>query len=226
MLVIVPSRKRPGNVRELISAWQDTKDRNANLLIAVDDDDPTIDEYLADAQTYPGWAQLEIGPRLRLAGTTNVYSTKYAPHHPIIGFMGDDHRPRTIGWDTQITDAMKHMGGTGVVYGNDLFQGQNLPTAVFISSDIVKTLGYFCPPGFTHMYLDNVWMYWGRGLAHLTYLPDTIIEHMHPQAGKGLSDAGYDEVNGFYGVDGEAWSNYISHDGQGAKDLAKLRGLL
>ena len=51
------------------------------------------------------------------------------------------------------------------------------------------------PPGMIHLYFDNFWLDFGRAMGKITYLPDVIIEHMHPAVGKAVLDAGYQEVN-------------------------------
>jgi hypothetical protein len=194
MLVVVPSRGRPNNVRELIDAWAHTR-TYATLQVVVDDDDETLEEYRSLAEGAPSWVSLEVTPRRRLGPTLNEYALKSAPLYDVIGFMGDDHRPRTPGWDRRFAVALAQMGGVGVVYGNDLFQGPNLPTAVWMSSCIVENLGYMVPPGMVHLWLDNFWRDFGNGLGRLAYLHDVVIEHMHPQAGKSEWDPGYVEVN-------------------------------
>lgn len=230
MLVVVPSRGRPQNIAELTKSWEDTQAR-ATLLIALDDDDPRLDDYLV-IKNVMHWDQVQwtVGPRLRLAGTLNavvmsrIMRTGTMPHD-IIGFMGDDHRPRTLHWDMDIENVVSHYGSS-IVYGNDLLQGQNLPTQVFITADIIKTLGYFCPPGLVHMYLDNAWKTWGEAMGRLYYLVNTVIEHMHPVAGKAPWDDRYIEVNAGsqYADDQAAFKTYVAsrlHD-----DAEKLRSLI
>lgn len=230
MLVIVPSRGRPQNVKRLIEGWTETQAK-ATLLIACDDDDPTLDEYVEVMvkASMSHQFQLFIGRRMRLAGTLNhlaVERVERAATVPgdIIGFMGDDHLPRTPHWDTEIEHAFT-LHGLGVVYGNDLIQGPNLPTAVFMSAAIIKTLGYMVPPGLTHMYLDNTWKVWGEGMGRLMYLPHIIIEHLHPIAGKAEWDSRYAEVNAGhqYAADEAAYKNYLAS--RVTYDLQKLREL-
>ena len=202
MLVIVPSRGRPDNIKALYEAFRETSTgSDTYLVVAVDEDDPKLDEYLAlaDSPYPPAYACTQVGPRLRLGGTLNKTAAFAIEHdllgsHNLIGFMGDDHRPRTRGWDVEIMQAHR-VFGDGVVYGNDLIQGQNLPTAAFISTWIIRTLGYMVPPRLIHLYIDNAWKSIGEGMGRLTYLPDVIIEHMHPIAGKAEWDAGYNEAN-------------------------------
>ena len=74
--------------------------------------------------------------------------------------MGDDHRPRpaAMPWDARIRECLS--GGPGIVYGNDLLQGEKMATAVAMTSDIVTTLGYMCPPAMVHLCVDLVWVAW------------------------------------------------------------------
>lgn len=189
--MLCPSRGRPQNVRALLEAWGETTG-TAELLIAVDDDDPCLKEYLALEPLEA--SDLVVGPRHWLGGTLNELAPQLAERHYAIGFLGDDHRPRTRGWDHRFVEALRELG-SGLVYGNDLFQGERLPTAVAMTSDIVMTLGYFVPPGMTHMYFDNFWLGLGRALNRITYLPEVVIEHSHPLAHKAEWDERYAEVN-------------------------------
>lgn len=192
--VLVPSRGRPHNIVELMQAWRDTE-ATAGLVVAVDDDDPTLPGYQALAPSLttlsPG-SQLIVGPRRRLGGTLNELAPILAWDAEAVGFLGDDHRPRTVGWQTTVGRALKR---TGIVYGNDLIHGENLPTAAFLTSDIIRTLGWMCPPGLIHLEIDSAWLALGRSLGRITYLPDVVIEHMHPIADKARWDAGYREAN-------------------------------
>lgn len=222
LVVIVPSRGRPANIARLWQAWSDTG-AHADLVVALDVDDPTALDYPAiDASN----ATISIGARLGLVGTLNReadIALRGGWRH--IGFMGDDQLPRTAGWDKFISDALDDLGA-GIAYGNDLFQGAALPTAVFLTADIVAALGYMCPPGFRHLYIDNVWKAWGDGICRIRYLDDVIIEHMHPQGGKADWDDGYRRVNAgdVWEHDSREWERYKTEDLPA--DLEKLRGLL
>lgn len=201
MLVIVPSRGRPDNIRELIQAWEQTRSY-ASLLVVVDDDDESLEGYRDVMRDVPDWVQpLAVAPRKRLCPTLNDFAMANVELYDILGFMGDDHRPRTAGWDHRFAMAITQLGGTGVVYGNDLIQGANIPTAVWMSSCIVETLGYMVPPGLIHLFADDSWKAWGNGIHRLTYLNDVVIEHLHPVAQKSEWDDTYKECNS-----GEVWS--------------------
>lgn len=194
--VIVPSRGRPHNAVELIESWAATRIGDSRLFLAIDDDDPTVEEYPTDV---PEWVTVVRGPRRRLGGTLNYIAPQLALFWPLIGFMGDDHRPRTRGWDLAIERACTELG---VVYGNDLLQRQALPTAVFMDSRIVARLGWMVVPGMVHLFMDNLWKRLGEELGTLRYLDDVVIEHVHPAAGKAEWDERYVEANS-----GETWAH-------------------
>lgn len=217
LLVIVPSRGRPENIARLLQAWKDTG-AEADLEVAVDSDDPSLDEYLSLDVT------VTVGMRKGMVGTLNDRARVAATHARYLGFMGDDHRVRTLGWDKTVCAELAAMG-TGFVYGNDLFQQAALPTAVFLTSDIVRALGYMVPPDLAHMYADNAWRDWGNAIGRLHYLPEVIVEHVHPQAGKADMDAGYEHVWPLMQRDAYAYAAYKA-DGRFQADVDKLWGLL
>jgi len=183
-------------VRELIEEWDDTTG-TADLLIAVDNDDPMLEAYQTldlDVRSIPGILSFYYGPRKRIGPTLNQLAVENCSEYMALGFMGDDHRPRTVNWDMLYMHELMEMG-TGIVYGNDLLQGENIPTQVAMTSDIVRAMGYMVPPKCIHLFFDNMWKVLGTELDRLVYLPEVIVEHMHPINGKSDVDSGYIEVN-------------------------------
>lgn len=209
MLVIVPSRGRPDNITELIDSWESTR-TYAELLVAVDSDDEMLERYEMVLENAPSWATIHVAPRKRMVPTLNDRAMESVERYDILGFMGDDHRPRTHGWDRRFAGAIAQTGGVGVAYGNDLIQGPNLPTAVWMSSCIVETLGYMVPPGLIHLFADDSWKAWGNGIKRLTYVSDVIVEHLHPVAQKSEWDDTYKECNSgaVWGADEATYQEY------------------
>lgn len=196
LVVIVPSRGRPKAAAELAEAFGATR-TFAHLVFAIDEDDPTHDEYAEALGVHPNTVIDTGGAPATMVRALNAVAVRRAsaPDAPFaIGFMGDDHRPRTPGWDQAYLDTLRELR-TGIVYGNDLLQGENLPTQVAMTSDIIRTLGYMAPPTMTHLYVDNAWLSLGTALGKLRYLPDVVVEHLHPVAGKAEWDDGYRRVN-------------------------------
>lgn len=209
LVVLVPTRGRPENIVELLQAFKDTN-AEANLVIVCDEDDPKLEEYKATGASGLVYPREGKG----MAKPLNKAANELAYRYDFFAFMGDDHRPRTQGWDIAIQEELSKLG-TGLAYGNDLIQGAGLPTAVFMTADIVRTLGGMVPPNMIHLYLDNFWLQLGRDLNAITYREDVIIEHLHPIAGKAQWDDNYREVNAqeVYSADELAFKEYMASDG-------------
>jgi hypothetical protein len=194
MCVVVPSRGRPENAERLAQAFKDTG-AEADLYIVIDNDDPKWNEY-AKSENYKKLpADNKTGGCAKSLNTGAVLLldiTKY-PLYDYFVFMGDDHLPRTPGWDKAFIQALGT--NTGIVYGDDLLQGANLPTAYGMTRDLVNELRGMTFPGCVHLFFDNFVKQLGLDLEYLKYLPDVIIEHMHPAAGKAEMDEGYERVN-------------------------------
>jgi hypothetical protein len=222
LVVIVPSRGRPEAAAEVAEAFEVTCTADTKLVVALDDNDPKIDEYVDDRYAYRF-----VGPsRTMVAALNSAANMALAFERTAfaVGFMGDDHRPRTKGWDQAYLDALRELG-TGIVYGDDLLQGERLPTQAAMTSDIIRALGYMAPPTLTHMYVDNFWLDLGRRAECIRYLPDAVVEHLHPVAGKADWDEGHKRVNApqMYAADRTAYTRYIAEQLQA--DVAKVRTL-
>lgn len=200
LLLIVPTRKRPSACDELLTEFEKTAE-DADILFGIDDDDNS--QYSSRVLK-----KASINPRLRMGGTLNLLATQNADKYEFLSFMGDDHRPRTQGWDRILSDAIGER--PGVAYGDDLLQGANLPTAVTMSAEIVRRIGYMVPPVLVHMYMDNFWRDFGEKIGNLQYRADVVIEHMHYLAGKAINDLQYQEVNAshVYEKDRIAYEDY------------------
>jgi hypothetical protein len=194
VIYIVPSRGRPKNIARLITAFEQTRTvGGAELFIVVDDDDPRVHDYRAvikDGPVWVNWVRFKAPRRPAMVDALNYASRLFALQHDVIGFMGDDHLPRTRGWD----EIMRAAATDQLAYGNDTIHGQNLPTQVAMPARFVKALGYMAPPTFRHLYVDNYWYALGQRVG-ITYLPAVIIEHMHPIAGRAQWDDTYKMAN-------------------------------
>jgi hypothetical protein len=187
--ILTPSRGRPERLTELVESINVTAAGPIHLLVGLDKDDPKLRDYSPWYQTdKPCRVDLIVRSRRRLSAWTNQLA-RIAIHngHTIIGSLGDDHRPRTPGWDQRITDALADLG-SGLAYCADGIQDERLPTAPFWTADIIQALGWFSPEAMVHMYLDNYWLHLANDLGRRAYLADVLIEHMHHSVGKTQPD--------------------------------------
>lgn len=224
--VIVPSRGRPAAAWELVenfyatATWSTHRPSRSRLVLGLDLDDPTVMDYpLNDCEV------LFSPTRRSLAWWTNQIAIREAWNGVFaVASIGDDHR-LSEGWETLVLDTLS-MQGTGICYGDDGFQGENRATAVFMTTDIVRALGYMCVPGCEHMEIDVAWTEWGRAAECLVYLPDLKTPHLHPLAGKADWDDSYRESNSeaTYARDRAAYRAY-RESGQFDRDVALIRSL-
>jgi hypothetical protein len=213
-LVIIPSRSRPESIERAVKALKENS-IISDICVAIDDDQADLYPRL-DGVIY------EVNPRLRMNGTLNLVANKYTDKYKTIFFMGDDHLPSTHQWDHFLSEAIATKG-YGLAYGNDLFQGKNLATAVMMSTNIIKSFGFMAPPKLVHLFMDNFWMLLGMDLDAIWYFDDVIIEHLHFLAGKSQVDAGYIENNSndVGSADRQELVRYIESDYQA--DLARFK---
>ncbi len=222
MALVVPSRGRPHNIERLAKQLIATKSK-VDFYVGVDFDDPELENYKRVATEQD--IMLVISPvRERFGPTLNRIFMDIKSAYRYLAWMGDDHKPLTVGWDEKYREALDELR-TGIVYGNDLVMGEAIATQLAMTSNIVDTLGYAVPEGFTHLYIDNYFMELGRAINKLLYLPDVIVQHMHPCAGMTQEDQTYIEANS-----PENWTNdrirlerYLSEELQIDKEkLVKL----
>jgi hypothetical protein len=199
LLVITPSRGRPQNIARLAAAMSRTCTTAADLIVGVDDDDPELDGYKA-----LGGFELVTGPRKGLGAWTNELAASRASDYEYLASLGDDHVPRTKGWDAALTRAIAGMGGTGFSYPYDGTR-DDIPEAVVMSSDIVRALGWMCEPSLQHWYVDTVWADLGRGAGCLRHCRAIAVDHVHPRAGDAPVDKTYADSGRSLDADKDAY---------------------
>lgn len=224
LLILCPTRGRPAAAREAHQSFVATKSREGTeILFVVDDDDPELPGYMAEDfpfthQPPPGNMVTALNIAARWAVAT--LKPKY------VGFIGDDHRFRTAGWDSAFVELLEARGG-GFVYGNDLFwPNGEIPTQIVMSASIIEALGWMGLPGCTHLYIDNAWRQIGEETKSLFYMPDIVIEHMHPAGGKAVWDEGHLRVNTeeMYSHDRAAFEAWLASSAD--EDIARVRSAL
>jgi hypothetical protein len=191
LLVITPSRGRPGNVARLLDAVHATARAETHVAVAVDDDDPDLAAYEVVMGRHGGEGDwLTHGPRAGLIAWTNQVAVPQASDYAALASFGDDHLPRTPGWDAALLRAIGDMGGTGIAYPWDGVR-EDIPEAPVVSTDIVQALGWLLNPACAHYFGDDTLGAVGRGAGCLRHLRAVWVEHLTPAAGKAPGDATY-----------------------------------
>ena len=213
LLLIVPTKGRPEKHLEFYESFK-INSTVTDLVFVLS---------LGDIQypRIPG-VKYETVDSPTMSGKLNNIAVKYANDYDYIAFMGDDVRIRTNAWDAKMLDEISSIPNA-IAYGNDLYQGEDLPTAVLMDANIIRTLGFMSPPTFKHLYIDNFWKRLGQELSSLKYFSEIILEHLHFTIGKAVEDDTYRESssNKAFLEDSEAYHYYINNNLD--NDIAKLK---
>lgn len=200
LVIVTPTRGRPGSAARLAAAVHARSELRTHIVFCVDDDDPERDQYSADLCDAEDFTTILFGRRQSLSGWTNMVVRQLLAQPELtpryFASLGDDHVPRTPGWDRKLTAAIERMpAGLGFAYGDDKLQGARLPTAWVVSAPIVAELGWMMLPTCEHMYVDNAVLALGTAAGCIAHHPGVVIEHMHPHNGKAEWDSSYESSN-------------------------------
>lgn len=141
-----------------------------------------------------------------------------ANDYDIIGFGADDVRYETIAWDVNVAAALNK---TGLAYGPDGIQNENLPTHPCFTSDIPRALGRIIVPGCRHYFWDNFMKALLGDLGLMHYLDHFVIEHLHHSVGAVYDDV-YRENERHFEHDKQVFSAYVGSDTH-KRDQAAMR---
>lgn len=220
LLVITPSRGRPQYAARLLQRWAATAMVRTDLIFGLDTDDPELPAYEKLFASIPGldarvfW---ETGPRQQLGPWTNDLARKFGSQYRAVASFGDDHVPRTQGWDARLLEAVEATGG-GFAWPEG-FARPGFPEAVAVGSRVVEALGWFCQPGLQHWYVDQVWWDLAVGARCGTYLGDVTVAHEHVPA-----DQTGAESWELLAADRRAYARWLA--GPYEEDVAAVKGAL
>ena len=171
-MILLPTRGRPEGLKRYLKAYKDT---GAKLPVAIrlDNDDPMLPAY-NDIPRESGQDWI-VGPRVGALGAVNEIFSKY-PNEPVYAGGSDDLLPRTENWDLILAEAA---GPWGVAFGDDLQETGKFPTHPVIGGNLLRAVGWVSPPGFWHLFIDQIWGTIARTLGCLTFCPFVITEHLH-----------------------------------------------
>lgn len=192
--ILLPSRGRPAQLERFLDSVEEYADKphRVEVIVRLDEDDtaPYKLETLARSNV-----KALVGPAGAGMGRMTNECFALASGH-IIMLAGDDMVFRTDGFDTMVKALMPH-DGIGLVYGNDLLQGEGLATHPFIGRATINAWGgQVVPDEYGAEYIDTHIMDTFARLARMghqrmLYVPDLITEHLHYLNGKAAKDETY-----------------------------------
>lgn len=217
--VLIPTRKRPNNIKRLYKSAVETADNPDDLefILYVDNDDSSYDNLDLPIK-------IIYGERIVLSQMWNeCYKESKGD---ILMHAGDDIIFRTDSWDTMVKEAFAQYPDNIVfVYGNDGSpHNGKFGTHGFIHRKWAETVGYFVPPYFSSDYNDT----WLNDVAKMIDRHQHIAiltEHMHPDLKKAKLDVTHKERIERHQRD-NVGQLYESKLEERKADAEKLRGVM
>lgn len=213
--ILLPTRKRPSNLRRLIDSLRETSLNMPQILCYIDQDD--------DSYNYKYFQEVVFirGPRMEF-GSMWTELAKYASGE-ILSVMGDDVVFQTRGWDKIVEDAFAECADKILmVHGDDKGNHvDDLATLPIVHRRWVDITGYLTPPGFSFEWVDTWINDVAKMIGRRKKLP-YVTEHLHWVWGKAPMDETYED-----GMNREKQDQnnlrYAQRHAEREADAAKLR---
>jgi hypothetical protein len=202
-MIILPTLGRPLSLKRFVTHYYLT---DATLPVHV-----VFDE--ADAVKYDNiglpdnFKTVCVPTGTKLGDIYNLIFNAF-PNEDFYGMVSDDCVPKTKHWDIKLRDACLP---NKVSWPADGFINGSMPTFPFFGGDLIRGLGWWCPPGIKHWYTDNAWKLITHSLSIEAYLPDVLVEHLHPSNGNAVQDATYENQPN-RAVDRVAFENFKRYE--------------
>lgn len=189
--ILLPTRNRPDNVRRLVASARSTAVGRLELVVYLDEDDPSLDQTVEIIADTP-WASVIVGERVVLSECWNRCAEQATFN--VMMHCGDDIVFRSEAWDQHVLSAFARYPDRLVfVHGRDGVHDERLATHGFLHRRWVETVGYFVPPLFASDYNDLWLTEVADQLGRRVFLSEVYTEHMHPAVGKGPLDQTHQE---------------------------------
>ena len=167
--LIVPTRGRRKQLARFLEVNHEMRGADVDVILSGDDDDR--DTY--DGMTVPAYARWYWGPRAGHGEAVNRAATLAAALYPAVGMAGDDTIPETEGGDALLLAELE-MPGMAVPVSRH--RGR-LPEHWFISSGIIRALGWALEPSMRHYWVDVVLHDLGNDTGCARYRDDVQLFH-------------------------------------------------
>lgn len=223
---LLPSRRRPKNLKRFCNALHETKTSTKGLVLiqASEFQDESLNFQYGNILWPEGWQVVRTQGESQGDKIREVQSRYWGGDW--VGLIGDDQVVKTEHWDLKIIEWLKgwnlvtcrddgwqvnERGPNGILQETGRFCG-----APCWSGELVRTVGYIFPNGMHHLYLDDCWEEMGIHTGCWNFKehsrPDVVIDHIHFQRGQVDRDETYHMAYSVYGaMDRPLWDQWRSH---------------
>jgi hypothetical protein len=184
--LLVPSRGTPERLETMLKSVEDTVTllNNIQIVLRLDDDDPSLDDYYALRNKISLSIALVVRPSI-FPDMGRLWNECFAHSYgEILQVASDDLVYRTKDWDLAVYSAFEECSDKMLlVYGKDGGMNERLATHPFLHREWVHTVGYLTPP-YALVYGNDDWIFlMAKELGRTKYLPDVFIEHCPVRVG-------------------------------------------
>lgn len=185
ILLKFPTRQRTARFLQTLNLYQTLSNNLADIRIVVtcDVDDQTMNNDAMHQTLERLGCQVHYGSSKTKIEACNadIPSTGW----DILVLASDDMLPRVQGWDDIIRENMAYYypDYDGVLNFHDGHQGDKINTLPIMGVNWYRRFGYIYYPAYQTQYCDTELTEVSRIFNRETYIPQVIIEHMHPYSG-------------------------------------------
>lgn len=207
--IVLPVRnfgtQRYERLPRCLDSFFDMTENLADVFVLHDDNECDIyDPILAK---YPSVNNLCIKSGLTLMEKINVPALDIANKYKYVGFIGDDIVFKTK-WESEFINFLSSVK-YGLAFANESSENAGtLAAHPFITSNMIKAVGFFGCPVVTHHYFDNYWQEITLTVGEVKYFENIIMEHRHPGMYKDVMDKLYRKIENDYEINKHNYALY------------------
>lgn len=204
---LLSTRGRPKECQDALDACEASGMTSPGVVYV----DETVDEYRR-LNLPKNWT-IHYEPKWGSLQASLQWCFERYPDASAYGWLADDVRPRTPGWDK----LLEHEAGDWCLsYARDLWlselentrleleDGANISSGLCWGGKLVRAVGWWALPGVRQAFIDVAWCHIVQPLSLARYVADVTVEHLNYRTGKREKDAVDDWSRG--------GDNYIERD--------------
>lgn len=183
---LLPTRGRPQMCQQTLDACHANGMKARGIVFVDGPTTPQNDEAYCKLRVPENWAVIFSEKRMRLAYHMNWMLKEY-PKERTYSWIADDMVPETRCFDQYLEEAA---GEWDYAHGRDDYITRNqgyksallkwpvgLTSGLTWGGQMLRALGWWAPPGLTHVGIDCIWTWMLQELGCCHYLPHVIIQH-------------------------------------------------
>lgn len=176
-LWLMPSRRRPGSLKGFFEAAVATGMQTGGAVLVHKDDWTVLQEQYEAIDLPLGWQFFQTEREGYAGKVQEVFESGALNDMDWVGVLADDLHPETMHWDSQL---VQRVNGHNIVAANDGYQApKRMNGAIIYSRGLLSAVGYFAPPGMSHLFVDDIWETLGRDTGCVTWALDIMVRHRH-----------------------------------------------